>query len=136
MSIEVREMKLSDVDEVLELLKSTFNSYLNVKKEHLIDSFNSKDLFPYVAIYNGEIIGTASLIVYKRLSNGRTAVIEDVVIKEGRHGMGFGKIIVNVLISNALKLGCFKIYAECMKEKIKFYEKCGFSEKSIIVKKY
>ena len=135
MSILIREMNLTDVDEVLSILKSTFKSYLHVRKEQLINSLSSANLFPYVAIYEGEIIGTATLIIYKRLSDGLTAVIEDVAICETRQGMGLGKIIINELIKNAYELGCFKLIAECKKDRIKFYEKSGLHSNSYIVKK-
>jgi glucosamine-phosphate N-acetyltransferase len=135
MSIFLRKLKLSDLNVVLRILKSAFSSYVNTNEVDIIKSIKSENLIPFVVLREEEIIGVATIILYKRLSNGYTAVIEDVAIIDSHQGMGYGKFIIKELIEIARKLDCFKIIAECEKDKIKFYEKCGLHSNGHIVKK-
>ncbi|MBL6666630.1 MAG: GNAT family N-acetyltransferase [Flavobacteriaceae bacterium] len=84
----------------------------------------------FVAEYNGEIIGTASIHLIQK-TNRIMGLIEDVVILPESQGKGIGKALLQHLITTSKKYGCYKIILNCSKKNMKFYEKQGFISNEI-----
>lgn len=86
----------------------------------------------YCATKDNNIIGSGTLVYdYKIIRHfGKAAQIEDVVIVPECQGKGYGKELVKYLVEEAKQGGCYKVTLHCQKEKIPFYQKCGFAEKS------
>lgn len=78
-----------------------------------------------------KIVGVGTLWVMQKLIRdcGRVGQIEDLVVDPDYEGCGFGKQMVNALVSKAREAHCYKIVLNCSDENIPFYEKCGFTKK-------
>ena len=73
----------------------------------------------------------ATLIVELKFTHqcGKVGHIEDVVTDSSVRGRGFGKRLVKRLLSEAAKLGCYKVILDANEKNVAFYEKCGFAKK-------
>ncbi len=85
----------------------------------------------WVAEYNGELIGTATVIFEKKFifNLATLAHIEDVCVKKDYRRMGLGKKLVQKLIERAKETKCYKITLDCSDENMNFYKACGFSKR-------
>lgn len=79
------------------------------------------------------VVATGSLLLEKKFIHnlGSVGHIEDIVVDKKYSGMGLGKEIVKHLVKMAKEKGCYKIILNCGENNIKFYEKCGFTQKEI-----
>lgn len=87
----------------------------------------------YVAIVDGHIVGSATMIVEPKFihAGGLVAHIEDVVVHGGSQGKGIGKKLVEHATAEAKKAGCYKAILACTPANKPFYEKCGYREHEI-----
>ena len=110
------------------------SSHIKPKKANSIFDKISKnpDHVIYVAIYNGEIIGSTTLLIEQKFihDGGKVGHIEDVVVRKEYQGKGVGKKIVNALLKYAEKKGCYKTILDCSDDLIPFYESIGFKRHS------
>ena len=85
-----------------------------------------------------ELVGMGTIVVEKKLIHGgsKVAHIEDVVIDKKYRGFGYGKILLDNLISKSKKFDCYKIKLNCKKENVEFYEKTGFRQKNVEMSLY
>lgn len=83
-------------------------------------------------IENGEEVGRAFLYVIKNdLHKSPYGLLEDVYVNESVRGRGLGTELVNSIIEEAKKCGCYKVVATSRdeREKVhKLYKKLGFYE--------
>jgi glucosamine-phosphate N-acetyltransferase len=81
-----------------------------------------------IAVENGKVVGTASLLVERKFlhKGGRAGHIEDVAVHPNYQRRGIGKALVMHLVEEARKRGCYKVILDCKDELAVFYEKCGF----------
>ncbi len=91
----------------------------------------------YVALSDGRIVGSASLFVEPKFlhGGGRTGHIEDVVVHGDLQGKGIGRKLVEHVTAEAGKLGCYKSILACTPDNKPFYEKCGYREHEIEMRK-
>ena len=82
----------------------------------------------YVARFDGETVGTASLIVEQKFihQGGLVGHIEDVSTRSGFERRGIGKMLVEHAVAEAWKLGCYKVILCSEEANQPFYERCGF----------
>ncbi len=80
-----------------------------------------------------EIMATATLFIEPKIIHSAKSVghVEDLVIHPDYRGQGVSKIILGHFKQKATEWGCYKVILNCDKELKGFYEKRGFSEKSI-----
>ena len=80
---------------------------------------------------NGQEIARAFLYIIKNdLHPEPYGLLEDVFVEEKERGRGLGTTIIQEVVAEAKKLGCYKIIATSRntREKVhKFYEKLGFT---------
>lgn len=86
----------------------------------------------YVAVKNGQVIGSASIIIEQKFihNGGKVGHIEDVVVAREFQGKKVGQTIVKALLQYAQKQGCYKTILDCTDELIPFYQKIGFKRHS------
>jgi len=98
-------------------------------KEHLENKVNSEI---YVIIDGNDLIGSGTLLIEKKFVHNLKSVghIEDLVIDDRYRNRGFGKILVDHLILQSKMNNCYKIILDCNLDKIEFYKKCDFKNKS------
>ncbi len=82
-----------------------------------------------IAKVNGELAGTALLLIQLNLSHGGKSYghVENVVTDIRSRGKGIGLAMVNFLMSKARERRCYKVILDCETKNIPFYERCGFS---------
>jgi ribosomal protein S18 acetylase RimI-like enzyme len=100
---------------------------MQIQKEYL----NSKAI-KFIIIKNNKQIARAHLYIIKNdLHNKPYAYIEDVYVNENHRGQGFGKKLINYLISQAKQLNCYKIICTSRNNNDlvhNFYKNQGFKE--------
>ena len=111
---------------ITEISKSTIDSYLN------------NDNYMVVAELDGEIVGTATLHIQKKMirNGGVAGLIEDVAVREKYRGKKIGEQLTQHLIAKAKQLGCYKVILSCFPERIAFYERNGFIKESITMRHF
>ena len=85
----------------------------------------------YVAVYDGQIVGTFSLLIMDNLAHlgAPSAVIEDVAVDPKWQGRGVGKKMMQYALDIAGKAGCYKAALSSnlkRKRAHAFYESLGF----------
>lgn len=131
----IRDFEISDVGKgLIETYSEVW--FIDEIKEKTMNDFLSNANHMIVCEIDGEIVGTATLHIQKKIiRNGGTAgLIEDVVVREKMRGRGIGQKMVSVLIDKAKLLDCYKVILSCFPERINFYERSGFSNESITMR--
>lgn len=81
---------------------------------------------------NGAEVGRAFLyIVYNDLHDNPYGLVEDVYVEEDARGKGIGTDIINELISEAKRVGCYKLIATSRHQRKNihvWYGKLGFEK--------
>ena len=126
--MKIRKLINSDIDQVINLLVSSFNSRYN--NPPIIGTLsNPKSIFIVVEI-NNIIVGVASLYIIEKLTR-KMGLIEDVAVDSNYRGKGIGIKLIQNLTSEAKNMGCDKIVLNSSKDNISFYEKSGFKVNEI-----
>lgn len=126
--MKIRRLINSDIDQVINLLVSSFNSRYN--NPPIIGTLsNPKSIFIVVEI-NNIIVGVASLYIIEKLTR-KMGLIEDVAVDSNYRGKGIGIKLIQNLTSEAKNMGCDKIVLNSSKDNISFYEKSGFKVNEI-----
>ena len=126
--MKIRRLINSDIDQVINLLVSSFSSRYN--NPPIIGTLsNPKSIFIVVEI-NNIIVGVASLHIIEKLTR-KMGLIEDVAVDSNHRGKGIGIKLIQNLTSEAKNMGCDKIVLNSSKDNISFYEKSGFKVNEI-----
>jgi GNAT superfamily N-acetyltransferase len=85
----------------------------------------------YVAEQAGSIVGTFALLIMDNLAHGGapSAVVEDVVVREERRGMGIGGRMMKFALEICRREGCYKLTLSSNAKRTRahaFYESLGF----------
>ena len=126
--MKIRRLINRDIDQVINLLVSSFSSRYN--NPPIIGTLsNPKSIFIVVEI-NNIIVGVASLYIIEKLTR-KMGLIEDVAVDSNHRGKGIGIKLIQNLTSEAKNMGCDKIVLNSSKDNISFYEKSGFKVNEI-----
>ena len=131
--------KLEKVDyhrNFLQLLEQlTVVNIEDISYEDFCKRFDEMKATTYVVrnVSIDKIVAAGSLFVEKKFIHGLGSVghIEDVVVDKDYRNMGFGKNIINKLVTCANEEGCYKVILDCSSENVGFYENCGFNNKGV-----
>jgi glucosamine-phosphate N-acetyltransferase len=84
--------------------------------------------FTVVAEIDGEVVGTASLLVEKKFIHrgGLVGHIEDVAVRSDHWGKGIGSEVVRHLTDIAAGERCYKVILNCLDQFVPFYARLGF----------
>ena len=111
--IKIREAYSADVHQILTLIKELAlfekapNEVINTQEQMLKEGFSKDKIFDaFVAVLDGQIIGTA--IVYYRYSTwkGRCLYLEDLIVTEAYRGLGAGKLLFEKCIAFGKEQNC------------------------------
>jgi GNAT superfamily N-acetyltransferase len=85
----------------------------------------------YVAEDDGRVVGTFALLMMDNLGHlgARSAIVEDVIVAQDRHGNGIGQDMMRFAIARAKEKGCYKLMLSSNVKREHahaFYEKFGF----------
>jgi GNAT superfamily N-acetyltransferase len=86
----------------------------------------------FVAELEGELVGTADLLIIANLTHGArpVAFVENVVVDENQRGASIGQALMNEVIERARAEGCYKVQFLSNKDRTRahaFYRRMGFS---------
>lgn len=128
MTLVIRRILPKDLGSVNTLLCKAFQIPLtNTVQESFLHQTNC---YCYVATDNHEIIGTATLYVIQK-TNRKAGLIEDLVIAPKAQGKGVGKALLEMLVQQSQKIGCYKTMLNSNEQNVEFYQKNGFNAKEI-----
>ena len=127
----LRKIEKEDLDvhyfKLLGELSPSLNTEENFDKSWPVFVDNN-DHHIMVAVSTSDIVGTASLLIERKI-NGRTAGhIEEVVVSKQHRGRGIGELLIEDLVKTAKKEQCYKIILNCSDKNVPFYNKFGFSK--------
>ena len=130
--IKIRELRDGDLDlgflESLDSLRPA-SGMDTAKAGRILESVsNDKNHIVAVAVADGRIVGTATLLVEQKFihGGGLAGHIEDVAVREGYQGNGVGPALVRFLLKRAEEAGCYKTVLACSDDTVPFYEGLGF----------
>ncbi|MCH8995517.1 MAG: GNAT family N-acetyltransferase [Nitrososphaerota archaeon] len=130
--ITIRELEEKDLFngflESMDSLKLASNLDIEKAKEIFEKISSNSNHFIYVAILDGRVVGSTSMLIEpKFIHNGRNvAHIEDVVVSKDYQGKGIGEMLMRTLLDLAKDNNCYKTILDCTDEVKPFYEKIGF----------
>ena len=134
--ITIRELEENDLfNGFLESMDS-LRLASNLSKEKALEVFNkiqsNSNHFVYVAILDGKVVGSTSMIIEPKFihDGGNVAHIEDVVVSKEYQGKGIGEMLMQSLLELAKDSNCYKTILDCTDEVKPFYEKIGFKKTS------
>ncbi len=133
--IEIRKATKQDVPDILGLIKELAefekapNEVIVTEESLLNDGFSDQPLFyTLVGEVDGEIIGMA-LFFYKYSTwKGKVMHLEDLIVKQSERGKGYGKVLLNEIITVAKKENLKRIDWQVLDwnaPAVKFYESIG-----------
>jgi len=102
---------------------------MNIQKEEV-----QSTAIKFVAEEGGQVIGRAYVYLIKNdlPHDGRPyGLLEDVFVEAEHRGKGYGKQLVEMVIAEAKKQGCYKLIGQCRygKEKVhELYMGLGFAD--------
>ena len=128
--MKIEKMTKEDIGECLELLKQLTVAG-NFDYEEVFEKINSEI---FVAKIDNKVVGMASIFIEQKLLRfgGKVGHIEDVVVDSNFRGKGIGK---KFCISVAKESKCYKVILDCDIDNTNFYNKCGFSEYGVCMRK-
>ena len=130
----IREGSHQDIASMYDLLHQVWTIEAmpyDIKLHHFNRCLSNNSTF-YIAEENNKTIGMLMLhIQYKLIKNGGSAAfIEEVVVDKNNRGKGVGKKLVEYACNIAKSLDCYKVSLSCFKNRVAFYERCGFDNES------
>jgi len=112
-----------DLSEVFALRRRVFVEEQGFSWENEIDAYDRMSVYALVYDEEDRPAGTGRLYVDV---DGRFTIGRLCVLKENR-GMGYGDLLMRMLIARALDLNAAGIYLSAQVERAGFYEKYGFT---------
>ena len=131
--MKIEKMTKEDIPQCLELLKQLTISG-NFDYEEIFEKINSEI---FVAKIENKVVGMASIFIEQKLLRfgGKVGHIEDVVVDSDFRGKGIGKKLLEHCISVAKENNCYKVILDCDIDNSNFYNKCGFLEYGVCMRK-
>eukprot|EP01136_Pigoraptor_vietnamica_P008167 Opistho-1_new@43158 len=136
----IRPLEKDDYDKGFLELLSQLTKVGDVSKERFAAQFEAmvaaRDTYYVVVIEDpavDRLVACATLVVELKFIHGasKRGHIEDVVVDEKQRGRQLGKVIIDALKHLGEVTGCYKVTLDCKKDRVGFYEKCGFSNEEI-----
>ena len=137
MDLQIRELEPTDLSRcLLETLESLAEVRLSPQEaEKALNERKSNGVRTYVAwdSHSEEVVGTVSVLVERKFIHrgGKVGHIEDVAVRRGFQGNGLGRRLVEHAISEARRLGCYKVILSCFESLVPFYSSLGFRKHDV-----
>ena len=113
------------------------NDFKPMKDNIFIDFVNRSNVYVFVN-EKIQIYGVITALYERKLihNGGIVCHIEDFVVHEKQRKNNIGRELLNHVIEDAKKKGCYKIILDCTSQMEYFYIKFGFSSKNIQMSMY
>jgi glucosamine-phosphate N-acetyltransferase len=129
LDVTVRELAESDLDHgFLDALAALSEVRLTAAEARSVYSELAPNLRTYVAVWQGKVVGTTRLLVERKFIHGGGLVghVEDVAVAAPYQHQGIGTALVRHAVSEAKRLGCYKVILDSFDDLTPFYERLGF----------
>ena len=136
--MNIRELNENDYLQYYQLINQLRTTYYNQNQFLTILNLIKKTSEIWIIELNNKIIATGTIIYEHKFIHNLSicAHIEDVCIDNNYRGQNYGIKIVEHLIKQAEKKGCYKVILDCDENLYNFYNKCGLEKKGIQMAKY
>ena len=132
MELTIRKMRADDFDHgfVATLNALSPVELTNEQAQSIFRRRKPLGIRTYVAMLDGDVVGTASLLLEPKFIHGGGTVghIEDVAVHVRQQHHGIGAKLVEHLLEVCRQAGCYKVILDCAEHNIPFYGKLGFKE--------
>ena len=131
MSITIRLLREDDLPTYIQLL-GQLTEVKQHTNEELVQQFKHIQTNPHHNIFvmtnENILVGCATLLIEPKMIRGMKplAHVEDVVVHKSYRKHNFGKTILEFLIEESRRAGCYKVTLGCSPHNIEFYKKIGF----------
>lgn len=134
--MEIREVKNIELNELLLLYTQLHNNTVENNDSELIsiwsDIINDKNYHIIVAVENGEIITSCTLIIVRNLTHQQRpyGLIENVITDENHRGKGLATACLNYAKDIAIDNKCYKIMLMTGSKSdstLNFYDRAGYN---------
>lgn len=135
MKIDLREANGTDLDHgLLETLGHL--AEVGLTAEEAREVFRARlrtGARTFVALANGRIVGTISLLLEQKFihNGGLVGHIEDVAVHGAYQKQGVASSLVQYVLTEARKVGCYKVVLGCYESLAPFYERLGFRKHDV-----
>ncbi|KAI5190223.1 glucosamine-phosphate N-acetyltransferase [Nematocida minor] len=144
MGYTIRKLRKKDINENYFSLLSTLTTapYPGAAEAEKMYRFlrNNRQTYSIFVVVSAEdeVIGTGTLLTERKFIRdlGTVGHIEDIVISKEYQGHGLGMQLIRYLTEKAKEKECYKVILACSEENQKFYEKCGYSKKEVMMALY
>ena len=134
--IEIRDACDGDLPGILRVLAESgidggVSFTVEEAQSHLASIRSGSSFRLLVALIDGEIAGTYSLVILEKLGKrgARSGVVEDVGVPPQRQGQGIGRAMMAHALEECRKAGCYKLALSSNVKREgahRFYESLGF----------
>lgn len=144
--MSTKDLKIERVTAVSDELLQAFSTLLpqlsttnrSISKEHLAEILTSPATTLLIARWNGRIVGSLTLVMF-RIPTALRAWIEDVVVDDSMRGKGIGEALTREAVRIAQVAEAKTIDLTSRQSRAaahRLYEKCGFHVRETSVYRY
>ena len=140
--MEIRKMKLEDLDSVFELLNELYENKIEYSKfaQKYKESLKDSNFYGIVAITEYKVVGVLISRVINRLAKKKNILfIDDLIINKKYRNIGIGKLLIQNANTYAISKDCGALELTSMIQNVnahRFYENNGFEKKQYKFKKH
>ena len=140
--MEIRKMKLEDLDSVFELLNELYENKIEYSKfaQKYKESLKDSNFYGIVAIKEYKVVGVLISRVINRLAKKKNILfIDDLIINKKYRNIGIGKLLIQNANTYAISKDCGALELTSMIQNVnahRFYENNGFEKKQYKFKKH
>ena len=139
--MNIRKIKLEDLDSVFELLDELYENKIEYSKftQKYKESLEDNSFYGIVAIENNKVVGVLISRIINRLAKKKNILfIDDLIVNEKCRNIGIGKLLIQTATAYAISKDCGALELTSMIQNInahRFYENNGFEKRQYKFKK-
>ena len=139
--MNIRKIKLEDLDSVFELLDELYENKIEYSKftQKYKESLEDSSFYGIVAIEDNKVVGVLISRVINRLAKKKNILfIDDLIVNEKCRNIGIGKLLIQTATAYAISKDCGALELTSMIQNInahRFYENNGFEKRQYKFKK-
>jgi glucosamine-phosphate N-acetyltransferase len=133
----VRPLRASDYDlGFLEALSALRPTELSRERFEQICAALGDNCHLWVIERVGRVAESGSLLVEQKFihAGGRVGHVEDVAVHPAWQGHGLGRVLMEALLADARRAGCYKVILDCDEHVARFYESLGFHRHGLLMR--
>jgi glucosamine-phosphate N-acetyltransferase len=138
MSLNIRLAREEDSKEIVRILSqlSDCSQTIDYVAEMIIKYQEESNISRYVMEDDNKIVAIGNILFEQKISHSSflAAHIEDVVVDKDYRRKGLGQELIAFLVEKAREAKAYKIILDCDRDKVSFYERCGFYENGVAMR--